>query len=55
MEHVTKGLYQAAAVGCFVLAISVMIVSAHALDGLFDRLMDTAPGMVASVEGDVDE
>ena len=35
MEHVTEGLYMAAAAGLFVLAVSLMFVAGRSVDGMF--------------------
>ena len=35
MEHVTTGLYMAAAAGLFVLAVSLMFVTGRSVDHLF--------------------
>lgn len=35
MEHVTTGLYMAAAAGLFVLAVSLMFVTGRSVDRLF--------------------
>lgn len=35
MEHVTEGLYMAAAAGVFVLAVSLMLLTGRAVDQMF--------------------
>lgn len=35
MEHVTEGLYMAAAAGLFALAVSLLPVAGRAVDGMF--------------------
>lgn len=35
MEHVTEGLYMAAAAGLFMLAVSLMFVVGRSVDGMF--------------------
>ena len=35
MEHVTEGLYMAAAAGLFVLAVSMMLLAGRSVDGMF--------------------
>ena len=37
MEHVTEGLYMAAAAGLFVLAVSLMFVAGRSVDGMFAK------------------
>lgn len=37
MEHVTEGLYMAAAAGLFVLAVSLMFVAGTAVDRMFSE------------------
>lgn len=37
MEHVTEGLYMAAAAGLFMLAVSLMFVTGRSVDGMFAR------------------
>ena len=35
MEHVTEGLYMAAAAGLFLLAVSLMFAAGRSVDGMF--------------------
>ena len=35
MEHVTEGMYMAAAAGLFLLAVSLMFVAGRSVDGMF--------------------
>ena len=40
MEHVTEGLYMAAAAGLFVLAVSLMLLAGRSVDGMLARQQD---------------
>lgn len=55
MEHVTEGLYLAAAAALFALAVSVMLLEGRAVDGLFDVLREVQPGTVVTGEAYMDE
>lgn len=55
MEHVTEGLYLAAAAAFFVLAVSMMLLDGRAVDGLFDTLSAVQPDAVVTGEADMDE
>lgn len=45
MEHVTEGLYMAAAVGLFVLAVSLMLAAGRSVDNMFAAEQESAlPG-----------
>lgn len=45
MEHVTEGLYMAAAVGLFVLAVSLMLAAGRSVDDMFAAEQECAlPG-----------
>ena len=55
MEHVTEGLYLAAAAAFFVLAVSVMLLEGRAVDRLFGALREVQPGAVVTGEAYMDE
>ena len=53
MEHVTEGLYMAAAVGVFVLAVSLTLLVGRAVDGMFAEQQDILlPGELLWEAGD---
>lgn len=47
MEHVTEGLYMAAAAGLFMLAISLMLVAGRSVDAMIELQQEISmPGTV---------
>lgn len=53
MEHVTEGLYMAAAAGLFILAVSLMCVVGRSVDDLFAAEQEVRlPGVVLWEEWD---
>lgn len=53
MEHVTEGMYMAAAAGLFILAVSLMCVAGRAVDDLFAAEQEVhLPGMFLWEETD---
>lgn len=53
MEHVTEGLYMAAAAGLFILAVSLMCVVGRSVDDLFAAEQEVRlPGMFLWEETD---
>ena len=55
MEHVTEGIYFAAAAALFVLAVSLMLLSGRYVDRLFAGIEDVQPGSVLMREAVLDE
>lgn len=53
MEHVTEGLYMAAAAGLFALAVSLMLLAGRGVDGMFAGQQDMVlPGELLWEAGD---
>lgn len=53
MEHVTEGIYMAAAAGLFILAVSLMCMVGRGVDGLFAAEQEARlPGMLLWEETD---
>lgn len=57
MEHVTEGLYLAAAAGLFVLAVSLLLLTGRSADALFDAVQEIEPRglLLREVEASADE
>ncbi len=53
MEHITEGLYMAAAAGLFALAVSLMLLAGRGVDGMFADQQDVLlPGELMWEAGD---